>query len=388
MVLKGALTILKSQPWVPYAAGFGGIVTTAALFLVLSRPDRFFDEHMRVAFAGNYYLSINDIPRVLSNLNEGQIDEQSCLAPKGSIASILSTGNGMLNVWSVDTALNDRGTNYDFGVCTVEQLLFGKDDTLDADNTNYAYEDDGTNPCFNSANYLKHLNKTVLANFTSYDYVVLSDQAKRMADDKYRPPSIVALYEEWIPMLEVSETIPVIVAPHAFYSDLVNMTGLENYSEFASLIHQGATEYQAVLIENGQSEAPIVPVDMAFLAIYEEDEDMFSLLTSSDGVHSSLYGSYLIACCLYATVAGYMPPKDTWSDVQGLFANARYIAESSYGYPGPEDAQYLWEVAKRVTLDGYVPSTFIEYEPKEWDMQDLSRLYSADDDDLTRDCYY
>jgi hypothetical protein len=106
------------------------------------------------------------------------------------------TGNGMYKNWETGNArlsvqAGDNGPIYDYGACTVPQLLFGKDDTLDqklgdpnnnngyydddANNNNAANEndnnndlflsyDDGANPCLQNPYYYDYLTTTYYPN--------------------------------------------------------------------------------------------------------------------------------------------------------------------------------------------------------------------------------
>lgn len=125
-----------------------------------------------------------------------------------------------------DDAMNNSHLLYDFGACSVHQLLVGYDSYLRYGNGNKAYLDDGNNPCLVDENYYRYIgNKYV--NAPQWDFVVLADQSKRMAasSSSARYDSIDALVSVYAPLLRQSGAIPLIVDTHAFWSSQTNMTG-------------------------------------------------------------------------------------------------------------------------------------------------------------------
>lgn len=162
-------------------------------------------------------------------------------------ATVVLSGNGMYNRWQTNEALinsneqddfystvgddadgNSSHPLYDFGACSVHQLLAGYDNYLQYGNDNGAYSDDGNNPCLVDENYYRYVgNKYAFSNAPSWDYVVLADQSKRMAasSDMARYDTIDALVNVYAPLLLQAGSIPVIVDTHAFWSSHTNMTG-------------------------------------------------------------------------------------------------------------------------------------------------------------------
>lgn len=128
------------------------------------------EEAVRVAMIGNSIMYYNDLPRLLEAMSGGQLTQDSCLHGDASLESHLVYGNGMLEKWNTgqarmwdvdekeasheyyyDIYYNSYGSSYggddasssnyddqtfdeayiyDFGACTVEQLLLGYDDRL------------------------------------------------------------------------------------------------------------------------------------------------------------------------------------------------------------------------------------------------------------------
>ena len=79
----------------------------------------------------------------------------------------------------------------------------------------------------------------------------------------------------------------------------------------------------------------------------------------ADMMHSSLHGTYLFACVLYATMFEHLLDKDASipKSMSYLFHNSRKLAGQS-SFPTTEEAVYLRNVARRVVLKGRVPSSF------------------------------
>ena len=315
-----------------------------------------------VAFVGNRLLAVNDIPRMMEIMSDGAWNQQSCLHSRGSLASIVKTGNGMYTLWQTSQAFNLNLSIYDYGACSVEQLFRGFDGNLLYENANGYYYDDGRNPCFKSSEYFYY--KDAQENQTLFDFAIFSDHAMRMADESARELAMEELQLTYATYMEQNGGIPVILSPHAFWSQHKNMTSMTDVATFTSLIYEGSLQY-AKSISDALPEAQmarIAPVSLAFLTVYEEDPDLWSQLTDVYEIHPSVFGSYLIGCVLYSTVTGSMPPKQLGEDVESLFVNARALTGAAdWGYPDSEQADYLWEVAHRVTKQGYKPSTLELY---------------------------
>ncbi|KAG7354664.1 hypothetical protein IV203_004020 [Nitzschia inconspicua] len=117
------------------------------------------DPEVRVAMIGNSLMYYNDLPRLLETMSGGSITQDSCLHGDASFKSHLTYGNGMFEKWNTgqarmwdvdknepgekqeqyyeyafgtyyDDAAVDQEPIYDYGACTVEQLLLGVDERL------------------------------------------------------------------------------------------------------------------------------------------------------------------------------------------------------------------------------------------------------------------
>jgi hypothetical protein len=325
------------------------------------------DEELNVAFIGNSYFFINDIPRVMETISDYHIYQESVIhSSGGSLGNLLLTGNGMYSRWNTDesvleTYLDDDGDNvtiYDYGLCSVAQVLNGYDDILSYGNGDAAYYDDGKNPCIQNENYFNYIDDKLSNSSFAWDYVVLVDQTKRMAVEEARSQTVYALANAYGPLIKATGAIPVIVDTHAFWSNSTNMTGLVDIPTFQSLIYDGVQDYvEALAYVLPDWQAPVVaPVGLAFLVVYEEDNDLWQKLFIGDEIHSSVHGTYLFACVLYATMYGHLPRRSTNSQVDSLFTNSRLLVGKDVEYPSAQEAFYYRRVAKRVALDGYVPS--------------------------------
>jgi hypothetical protein len=125
------------------------------------------EDDVRVAMIGNSLMYYNDLPRLLEAMSGGKLTQDSCLHGAASFRSHLLYGNGMFVKWDTGNAqiwniYNDDNTDaseayqeymdnnnnddaqqqqsyqldskqshiYDFGACSVRQLLLGVDERL------------------------------------------------------------------------------------------------------------------------------------------------------------------------------------------------------------------------------------------------------------------
>jgi len=338
------------------------------------------DQELNVAFIGNAYLFINDIPRLLEVLSTGHVYQNSVLHAGGSLKNLWQTGNGMYELWQTDEAVieysmssggdddaaagNDDDYNtistYDFGLCSVAQILQGYDEYIGYGNQAGHYKNDGLNPCLVNEYYASIVEAQLEKDPVHWDYVVLADQSKRMAIEKARNDTVNVLTGGYGPLLETSGAVPVIVDTHAFWSDSSNMTGLGDIPTFTALIWDGVEAYVSALKQVlPRKQAPIVaPIGLAYLTVWEENFELWQLLFLDDQIHSSAAGSYLFVHVLYATLFGHMPADDDeqyYTPSQFLFQDSRKILGNQPYYPNSYESDYLRDVARRVVLRGYVP---------------------------------
>ena len=333
------------------------------------------DREISVAFIGNAYFFVNDVPRLLEAVSTGHVYQNSVLHAGGSLKALWQTGNGMYEVWQTDEALIEVSTGtdddyttqttYDFGLCTVAQILQGYDEYIGYGNPYGRYKNDGLNPCLVNKYYASIVEAELERDPIQWNYVILTDQTKRMAVVKARNDTVQVLTGGYGPFLKASGAIPVIVDTHAFWSEASNMTGLTDIPTFTSLIREGAKAYVDALANLlPRKQSPLVaPIGLAYLTVWEENYDLWQLLFLEDQIHSSAAGSYLFVHVLYCTLFGHMPADDErYTPPQVLFQDARKMLGEPY-YPSTAEAEYLRDVAKRVTLRGYVPqSLYGEYD--------------------------
>jgi hypothetical protein len=369
MSISNVINVLRSKiidiPRKYLIAGAGALILFLAILVTvvlstktLKKSSRI-DRSYTVAFIGTRFLAVNDLPRMMEAMSMGYWTQRSCLHTKGSLISILETGNGMASMWATKEAYNLSLGVYDFGACTVEQLFLGFDENIVQQDQNEYYYNDGRNPCFVNDDYYNYMTKQP-PNQTLFDFTILSDHAKRMAMDTTREAAISELKTTYATYLTENTAIPVIVSPHAYWSQHTNMTGLTDVASFTSLIYEGSLQYAEALssVLPSNQKVRIAPVSLAFLTVYEEDPELWSLLTDAYDIHASVFGSYLTGCVLFATVTGMMPHPDLGADVESLFVNSRALSGATdWGYPDVDQASYLWQVAKRVTHQNYKPSS-------------------------------
>ena len=406
------------------------IFTAASMLYGLSDQLSYMNRHrhhtskeitnIQVAFIGNAYFFVNDIPRLLESISQGFIYQNSCLHAGGSLSDLWVTGNGMYKLWQTDEAIieyttsgsnnnddtvtdddvvatNDDTsmvTTYDYGYCSVLQLLQGYDKYMTYGNTYGKYYSDGLNPCIVDDTYDNFMTQQLQDDPISsssnnyWDYIIIVEQTKRMAFAEARNETINFLMNRYGPLIKSSGAIPVLVDTHAFWSSKSNMTGLTDIPTFAALIAQGVTDFAAALASVLPSyQAPLVaPIGLAYLTVWEEDDTLWQKLFLDDGIHSSTYGSYLFACVLFATLFDQLPTHSSddssssngnseYNSIASLFMDARKIVGQA-SYPTFEEAEYLRNVAGRVTLRGYVPSSLLDALSTLQDKDQAANIYN------------
>jgi hypothetical protein len=195
------------------------------------------DKNISVAFVGNSYLFVNDVPRVMESISKGRIAQQSVINTAAGLGSLLKQGNGMYEIWGeespnsadywktfdfhalMEKANIDIDEDYvlrDYGYCTVPQLLDGFDNYLSYRNQNGVYLDVGTNPCFEDEYYMMIMQEKSYSDPMYFDFVVLNDQTRRMVNEEGREDSLDALVQAYVPLIKTSRAVPILVDTHAF----------------------------------------------------------------------------------------------------------------------------------------------------------------------------
>jgi hypothetical protein len=404
--------------WIKYLAV--GAVTAAALTGLAVKlegtilGEEFYDwqeeqfvdwsEEKSLAFIGNSYFFVNDIPRLMTKISQGRIHENDCINPAAGLGKMLRAGNGMYELWETDNSVTYRYNTdwnemyegegvHDWGACTVFQLLEGYDNDLTYKNYNGAYYyEEGKNPCFDDQNYLLYLNDYNLKHPMVYDYVVLNDQTRRMADPDARADSVEALKYAYAPMILDSRAKPLIVDTHAYPEDAgTNETEFgDTIPYMQAMISYAVDEYLMALKYNlpSSQEPKVVPIGMAYNLVWEEDYGMWKKLFLNESMpYASPYGSYLFANVLYGVVYGHLPHRPTTQTaIKDFFASARYLPELpedwSAIFPTVEESDYLRLVARRVALMGEIPESF----KKAKEQIEKSMRNSMTDDGVEEEC--
>ena len=303
-----------------------------------------------------------------------------------------------------DDANPDRRL-YDFGACTVPQLLLGYDEALDQrvqqqqqqnrdDENRVAADDfqtfyDGQNPCLESLHYYTWITRQ-LSQATSpptWDFVVLNDNTRGPARAASRAQTLDVLESTYVPWFLETGAIPVLLATYGYSTPYRDMTGLDDVPTFTSYTYNGYLEYAAVL----ESQLPatqrprIAKVGWAFLLVYEENYELWTQLFHVDQTHASPLGTYLQALVVYHALLGRLPPRNVAlrPDSSSMWDDARRFAPPNHRrgrFPTPAEEQYLYHVAQRICLHGTQPKGLtlydsartVEYEPQD-------SLYREDD---------
>jgi hypothetical protein len=404
------------------------------------------EEEVRVAMIGNSIMYYNDLPRLLEAMSGGKLSQDSCLHGDASFESHLRYGNGMLEKWNTGQARMwdvdeteaakeyyyeysyyynasevDESKLYDYGACTVEQLLLGVDERLveevehgrqyENDNNNngddataayddayagsddgidddtvvydddfyqdnynekYQLENDGTNPCLESANYYFYKQSQYdREGVPKWDYILLNDNSRSPCCTEQRATGLELLKDVYVPWFRETKATPIFMVTHAYWSSSRDMSGLTDIPTFLSLTYEGYREYAETV---GQalpaSQRPrLAPVGLAFLLIWEENPSMWRDLIHMDEIHLTPTGTYLEGLIVYATIYGHLPnPKIVLNgDIANLFSNARRMTPSTHiqeAYPTLDQARYLYHVAARIQA-GELPRSFVRYEDGE-----------------------
>lgn len=368
-------------PWlIPLAIG---VVWTAVTGYFLWTGYVSSKQTVTVAFVGNSFQFVNDLPRVMEYFGNGKLMQDSTLHGSLNFYTLTRKGNGMYHRWQNSTAAINEDGFVDYGACTVPQLLLGYDEWLEDYEENYY--DDGKNPCFQEPDYLEYatriraspeyLYKLYGENSTSstltqrerpppWDYVVLNDHSMRPNDWNFkRQQSAYSLANTYAPMLEKIDAIPILYMTWGYWrNDFEQMYALVDIPTFTTKLYEGYQYYAEVLskaLPDGQ-EPRIAPVGLAFLVIWEENPAFWEKLFGIDNFHPSPHGTYLIACVIYCTIHGHSPPS--WTRfTEPVFERARRMELTGDPLPLPteEEAIYLQSIASRVAIHGYLPKSLM-----------------------------
>lgn len=357
-------------------------VAAVVFFKARNHHETIHDSTTNIAFVGNSMFYFNDFPRFFQTLaSPHDIHQDCCLHGGASIPSLVQKGSGMYPQFKTPRAIVatfEKETMYDYGTCTVQQLLLGKDDNL----TNPQYSSPeyknasghNQNPCRVNDAYRRYSLSQHHEPPLKWDYLLLNDNTANPARNASRLAALTTLKDYYVPRLLETGAIPVLLWTHAYIpSNGRDMTGLDNVANFTSLTGVGVREYSASLERHlPKAQKPrIAPVGLAFLTVYEEQPQIWkTLFHNADNLHASPAGTFLQGCIVHFTVFGSLPDILSLQndvDVANLWKTARMM-QHSWERPNPfppiQEIRYLYEIAQRIA-DGHVPSTYIDYKDGE-----------------------
>jgi len=366
-VFVSALALLAMTSFTSVLLYFGGQETR-----LMTNGHR---DVVHIAHMGNSFQFVNDLPRVLQSMGQGRIYQDSVLHGSLTFVSLLRRGNGMYYRWKSDAAYNETTGFYDYGACSMAQLLLGYDEKL-YDFDTYYY-DDGKNPCAKDQDYLafrdaqqQELLQKTARTTPKWDYVVMNDQSVSPTIYQKRLKSAAALKSIYAPVLEQIWATPILIQTWAYDADAADnhatMEFLVDVPTFTSLLVEGYELYFQTLSAAlpSQLQPKIAPVGLAYLTIWEENYSFWSnKMFAADLFHPSPHGSYLEACVVYITIFGQAPdPPSSQQTVESLYnrSRVRQINGNEQPVPTDDEALYLRWIAQRVTLKGHVPSSLRE----------------------------
>jgi hypothetical protein len=315
---------------------------------------------LNVAFVGNSFQFVNDLPRFLQALSLGTIYQDSMLHGSLSLVTLLQHGNGMYHQWNTINALTTENGIFDYGACTIPQLLLGYDNNLSFRNENLYYKAWLNNPCFQDNQYYQYRQARPPP---SWNYVILNDQSLRPAYAKKRNTTMNSLRTSYSPMLVESGATPVLLMTYGYWRDSANMTDLVDVPTFTSLLYEGYQEYMQLLKQElPDSQAPLLsPVGLAFLLVWEENVELWGRLFFQDQFHPSPLGTYLMGSCLYATLYKRLPKRKAYLS-DSLWNRARRMqlyGDDDLKGPTKYEAKYFQSIVQRVVLEGYTPKSIV-----------------------------
>lgn len=375
--------------WTPLAASGALIVILTGTSFLAPHPN--WDKTIRVAFVGSSIQYYNDCPRLLETLSDGHIIHNSCFRGASTFARTLHKGNGMYEKFRGANAIVDEDQGiYDYGACTVKQLLFGKDDEIA--NFNYGDDDDGggggdddinsggnelliyddgLNACLQDDTYRQYIQNQFDAQPPpQWDFVVLNDQSKGVPLSDVVSAQSATLEAYYLPWLAEIGSTPVFIVSQGYLKN-----GQENMDDpyvdvptFSKLLVEGYIQYAEVLAENlpSRQRPRLAPVAVAFLTIWEENRDFWPILFAVDGRHTSFHGTYFQGLIWYFTLFGRMPFRSTalQDDLSVFFERRRWPPQTDE-WPtqlevSREEAEYLYDVAERVCVHHHIPQSLGE----------------------------
>ena len=354
-------------------------------------------------------------------LSGGHITQNSCLHGNANFESILKMGNGMLRIWDSGNARifnYERGRIHDYGACTVRQLLFGYDASLEErvselfdvdddagydDDKTSIYDDkfekeygddyfsynDGSNPCLGNQHYYRYLISTIYAHDQNHqwDYILMNDNTRAAARNESRQESLEILYDTYLDWFLATGATPIFMATYAYWTPYRDMKGLRSVAEFTSLTMAGYRSYVDMLSEYlpDDQQPRIAPVALAFLLVYEENHNLWKKLFHVDQLHCGPLGTYLQGLVVHHTIFGVLPTPSVAirGDMSSLWIDARRFQPVEHHrdpFPSQDEAAYLYQIAVQVCVYQQLPRSYEFYTNGEASNYDpVDDTYKSDD---------
>lgn len=290
------------------------------------------EKTLRVAFVGNSILYFNDAPRIVEKMlsewwyasrEGGGVVQDSCLRGGATLASLWNRGNGMGEKFATPQAAmrNSDGKEggstsfYDVGSPTVEKLLAS----------------------------------------SRWDYVVMNDHTQSPVRAESKRETKVALRDHYVPLLDECGATPILIQTAAYRVEGARHTeDLGTFEQFSNRLQVGYREYcQYVksLVEptSNVAKCRVAPFGQAVRHVRKTNRELWEKLYHTDDFHPSSYGTWLLACVLYVSIAEEAPPPLPPSpdfDVSTWFETlSRYRPAPNQAYPTPHEAMELRRAA-------------------------------------------
>lgn len=362
-----------------------GITLVLGSSLLLSSPLDFHSS-VRLAIIGNSLVYYNDLPRLLEAMAQGRLKQDSCLHGNADFSSHLWYGNGMYSKWQTGRArvADTEEQIFDFGACTVQELLFGEDERLGevwASNTTnetsvaktaweYELVDDRSNPCLMDKSYMEYREARFLEQGRpQWDFVLMNDNTRSPCCTEQRNSSMKLLADVYLPWFKEIEATPIFMVTYSYWASQRDMSGLIDIPTFASLTYNGYLEYFQLAQDYLPSHLKprMAPVGLAFLLVWEENPTIWKQLMHYDEIHLSPSGTFLEACVVYHTIFGMLPDPSVYGGPEGpeyLWKYARRMdpVEDVYkAFPTRQIADYLYHIAVRICVRKEIPRSLEFY---------------------------
>jgi hypothetical protein len=334
---------------------------------------------VNVAFLGNSFTYFNDLPRFFEALSQGRVVQDSCLRGGASISGLARRGNSMLPKFKTRPAVLgkvNRHVIYDYGACTIEQLLTGRPFQRRERHkkAKWEREPDNLDPCSEDHVYASFANAFYAQHPQNWTYIVISDASDSPALAHGRKSALASLHRDYLPLIKETGARPILLWTHAYppygwTANALRRKGLGDVANFTSLVGAGYRAYERLLTRSlpSNQRPRVVPAALGFLTVYEERPELWwRMLDQADRIHSSPHGTYLTGLFLYGTIMGHLPPRMESVRHPALFWKEARVMQHAWEQTNPmvtmKDAEYLYEIAERVLLHGYVPPSYIEYQ--------------------------